>query len=64
MAAEMIPGKSITLSAIGAVKVVVRNGETLEKVYAGNLEAGTAKTISHYRPIQVFYDRGEHLLIQ
>ncbi|MDR2435761.1 MAG: helix-turn-helix domain-containing protein [Puniceicoccales bacterium] len=63
-AAEMIPGKSITLSATGAVKVVVRNGETLEKVYTGNLSAGTAKTISYHKPIQVFYDRGEHLLIQ
>jgi predicted transcriptional regulator len=64
VAAEMIPSKSITLSATGSVKVVVRNGETLEKVYAGNLSAGTAKTISYYKPIQIFYDRGEYLLVQ
>ncbi|MDR2720847.1 MAG: helix-turn-helix domain-containing protein [Puniceicoccales bacterium] len=64
VAAEMIPSKSITLSATGSVKIVVRDRETLEKVYAGNLLSGTAKTISYYRPVQVFYDRGEHLLIQ
>ncbi|MDR3273830.1 MAG: helix-turn-helix domain-containing protein [Puniceicoccales bacterium] len=62
--ANMIPGKSITLSTTGPVRVVVRNKETLEKVYAGNLPAKAAKTISYHRPIQVFYDHGEHLLVQ
>ncbi|MDR0679920.1 MAG: helix-turn-helix domain-containing protein [Puniceicoccales bacterium] len=61
---EKIPNKSITLSTTGTVKVVVRSKNTLEKIYAGNLLAGIAKTISYYRPIQVFYDRGECLLIQ
>jgi hypothetical protein len=62
--AEAIPSKSIALSATGLVKIVVRDKGTLEKIYAGNLPAGTAKTISYHRPVQVFYDRGEYLLIQ
>ncbi|MDR1255838.1 MAG: helix-turn-helix domain-containing protein [Puniceicoccales bacterium] len=64
VAPELIPSKSITLMASGPVRVVVRTRETLEKIYAGNLSAGTAKAISYYRPVQIFYDCGEHLLVQ
>jgi transcriptional regulator with XRE-family HTH domain len=62
--AEMIPAKSVTLSTTGTVKVVIRNKGTLEKIFSGNLPAGTAKTVSYYKPVQIFYDNGEHLLIQ
>ncbi len=62
--AEMIPTKSIVLSATGNVKVVVRNKDTLEKIYSGGLISGTVKTIAYYKPVQVFYDHGEYLLIQ
>lgn len=62
--AMTIPTRSITLSATGNVNIVVRNKDTLEKIYAGGLVSGTVKTIAYYKPIQVFYDRGEYLLIQ
>jgi cytoskeletal protein RodZ len=62
--ASVIPSRSITLSATAPIRVVVRQKDTLEKIYSGNLSASTAKTVSYYKPVQVFYDRGEHLLIQ
>ncbi len=64
MEATAVPTRSITLSATGSVNVVVRNKGTLEKIYSGGLVAGTVKTIAYYKPIQVFYDHGEYLLIQ
>ena len=56
--------RTIVLSATGEVKVIVRNKDSLEKIYSGTLMAGTAKTIAYYKPIQVFYDHGEYLLIE
>lgn len=61
---QNVSARSIVLSTTSAVNIVVRNKGTLEKIYAGNLPAGTIKTIAYYKPIHVFYDRGEYLLIQ
>lgn len=59
-----IQAHTVTLSASGNVKVVVRNKGTLEKIYSGGLVSGTVKTIAYYKPIQIFYDHGEYLLIE
>ncbi|MDR2737455.1 MAG: helix-turn-helix domain-containing protein, partial [Puniceicoccales bacterium] len=55
---------SISLVAIGDVKVVVREKLSGDKIFSGNLEAGMVKKISYSRPVQIFYDKGESLWIK
>ena len=56
--------QEITLASTGNVKVVVRDKITSERIFSGTLGNGEIKKIKYSRPIQVFYDRGEFLLIR
>ncbi|MDR1433211.1 MAG: helix-turn-helix domain-containing protein [Puniceicoccales bacterium] len=55
---------TISLLSTGNVKVVVREKASGEKIFAGNLESGGVRKINYAKPIQVFYDSGEFLLIE
>ena len=56
--------QEITLASTGNVKVVVRDKTSSERIFSGTLGNGEIKKIKYSRPIQVFYDRGEFLLIR
>ncbi|MDR2779351.1 MAG: helix-turn-helix domain-containing protein [Puniceicoccales bacterium] len=54
----------LSLIPTGNVKIVVRSKASGEKIFTGNLESGEVKKITYSGPIQVFYDKGEFLLIK
>jgi hypothetical protein len=58
------PPPEISLESTGNVKVIVREKGSGEKIFSGTLESGAAKKISYSKPIQIFYDGGEFLLIK
>jgi cytoskeletal protein RodZ len=55
--------KTLSLVANGNVKVVVRDKESGEKIFTGDLVAGAKKEISYGKPLQIFYDKGEFVSI-
>ncbi|MDR1413787.1 MAG: helix-turn-helix domain-containing protein [Puniceicoccales bacterium] len=58
------PVQSISLIATGHVKVVVREKDSSTKLFTGDLEAGDMRKIPYSKPIQIYYDSGEYLLIR
>jgi hypothetical protein len=56
----------IWLIATGNVNVIVKESDSGADghIFSGTLEAGTTKKISYGKPIQVFYDGGEFLMIK
>ena len=54
----------ISLISTGNVKVVVRSKKTGDKLFAGKIEPGDIEKISYSEPIQIFYDKGEYLIIK
>ncbi|MDR1401872.1 MAG: helix-turn-helix domain-containing protein [Puniceicoccales bacterium] len=60
-----VPSQStVSLIATGHVKVVVREKSSGTKLFSGDLESGSVRKITHAKPIQIFYDSGEFLLIK
>ena len=54
----------LSLISTGNVKVVVRSKKTGDKLFAGKIEPGNIEKISYSEPIQIFYDKGEYLIIK
>ena len=55
---------SFSLVATNKVKVVVRNKNSGDKIFVGNMDPGEVKKITHSEPVQVFYENGEYLMIK
>jgi hypothetical protein len=56
--------KKIAIRANGDVKVIVRDGEDKSKIFSGILSKGREEMITYKKPIQVYFDRGEALVIE
>ncbi|MDR0590888.1 MAG: helix-turn-helix domain-containing protein [Puniceicoccales bacterium] len=56
--------KKIVIRASGDVKVIVRDGEDKSKIFSGTLSKGSEEVIAYKKPIQVYFDRGEALVIE
>lgn len=55
--------QTLSLVSTGNVRVIVRTKDSSEKIFSGMLEPGEIKKISYEQPIQIFFDKGEYLLI-
>ncbi|MDR0418283.1 MAG: helix-turn-helix domain-containing protein [Puniceicoccales bacterium] len=56
--------KKITMSAKGDIKVMVRSEEDRAKLFSGTIQKGGEQVITYKAPIQIFFDRGEFLVIE
>ncbi|MDR1591149.1 MAG: helix-turn-helix domain-containing protein [Puniceicoccales bacterium] len=56
--------KKITMRASGDVKVMVRSEEDKAKLFSGMVQKGTEQIVTYRAPIQIFFDRGEFLVIE
>jgi len=61
---KIAPHREILLRARGAVKLIVRDRDTKERIYTGSLKDGEERYIEYEKPIQVYYDRGELLSVE
>lgn len=59
----VVQQQSLSLVSTGNVRVIVRTKDSSEKIFSGMLEPGEIKKIPYEQPIQIFFDKGEHLLI-
>ncbi|MDR1303517.1 MAG: helix-turn-helix domain-containing protein [Puniceicoccales bacterium] len=56
--------KKIIIRASGDAKVIVRDGDDKSKIFSGTLSKGREEVIAYKKPIQVYFDRGEALVIE
>jgi transcriptional regulator with XRE-family HTH domain len=56
--------KKITMRANGDVKVMVRSEEDKAKLFSGMVQKDAEQVITYKTPIQIFFDRGEFLVIE
>jgi hypothetical protein len=56
--------KKITIRASGDVKVMVRSEEDKAKLFSGTVQKSGERVITYKAPIQIFFDRGEFLVIE
>ncbi|MDR0740400.1 MAG: helix-turn-helix domain-containing protein [Puniceicoccales bacterium] len=56
--------KKITIRASGDVKVMVRSEEDKTKIFSGMVQKSGERVITYKVPIQIFFDRGEFLVIE
>ncbi|MDR3317762.1 MAG: helix-turn-helix domain-containing protein [Puniceicoccales bacterium] len=56
--------KKITIRASGDIKVMVRVENNKEKLFSGTLQKGNEKIVTYTTPIQIYFDRGEFLVIE
>ncbi|MDR2807223.1 MAG: helix-turn-helix domain-containing protein [Puniceicoccales bacterium] len=56
--------KRIILRANGDVKLMIRNEEDKSKIFSGTLNKGGEKIIAYKKPIQIYFDHGEALVIE
>ncbi|MDR2812692.1 MAG: helix-turn-helix domain-containing protein [Puniceicoccales bacterium] len=56
--------KKIIIRASGDVKVMVRSEEDKAKLFSGTVQKGGEQVITYKVPIQIFFDRGEFLVIE
>jgi transcriptional regulator with XRE-family HTH domain len=61
---KIAPHREILLRAKGAVKLIVRDRDSKERIYTGSLQDGEERYIEYEKPIQVYYDRGELLSVE
>ncbi|MDR2377330.1 MAG: helix-turn-helix domain-containing protein [Puniceicoccales bacterium] len=61
---KIAPHREILLRAKGAVKLIVRDRDSKERIYTGSLQDGEERYIEYEKPIQVYYDRGERLSVE
>ncbi|MDR3143289.1 MAG: helix-turn-helix domain-containing protein [Puniceicoccales bacterium] len=61
---KIAPHREILLRAKGAVKLIVRDRDSKERIYTGSLQDGEERYIEYEKPIQVYYDRGELLSLE
>ena len=59
----VVQQQAVSLVSTGNVRVIVRTKDSSEKIFSGMLEPGEIKKITYEQPIQIFFDKGEHLLI-
>jgi cytoskeletal protein RodZ len=56
--------KKVTIRAKGDVKVMVRSEEDKTKLFSGTVQKAGEQVITYKTPIQIFFDRGEFLVIE
>jgi hypothetical protein len=56
--------RKITLRASGDVKVMIRSEEDKAKLFSGTVQKSGERAITYKAPIQIFFDRGEFLVIE
>ncbi|MDR1906892.1 MAG: helix-turn-helix domain-containing protein [Puniceicoccales bacterium] len=56
--------KKITMRAREDVKVIVRSEEDKAKLFSGTVQKGSEQVITYKTPIQIFFDRGEFLVVE
>ncbi|MDR1366692.1 MAG: helix-turn-helix domain-containing protein [Puniceicoccales bacterium] len=56
--------KKVTMRAKGDVKVMVRSEEDRAKLFSGTVQKGSEQIITYKTPIQIFFDRGDFLVIE
>ncbi|MDR2200860.1 MAG: helix-turn-helix domain-containing protein [Puniceicoccales bacterium] len=56
--------KKVVIRSSGEVKVMVRDGEDKSKIFSGVLKKGDEKMVSYKKPIQIYFNRGESLVIE
>jgi DNA-binding XRE family transcriptional regulator len=56
--------KRVTVRAKGDVKVMVRSEGDRAKLFSGTIQKGSEQVITYKTPIQIFFDRGEFLVIE
>lgn len=56
--------KNYSITATSDVKIIIRNRDTKEKVFNGTLSTGETKTFEFSAPMQMFYDKGDALVIK
>jgi hypothetical protein len=56
--------KRIVIRSSGDVRVIVRDEEDKSKIFSGTLPKGGEKMIAYKKPIQIYFDHGESLVIE
>jgi transcriptional regulator with XRE-family HTH domain len=56
--------KRVVIRSSGEVKVMVRGEEDKSQIFSGTLKKGDEKMISYKKPIQVYFNRGESLVVE
>jgi hypothetical protein len=56
--------KRIVMRSNGEVKIIARDEGDKTKVFSGTLLKGEEKIITYMKPIQIYFDRGESLVIE
>jgi hypothetical protein len=62
-AVAVVP-KKITIRASEDIKVIVRVEEDKSNLFSGTLKKGSEKMLDYTTPIQIYFDRGEFLIIE
>ena len=56
--------RNYSITATNDVKLIIRNRDNKEKVFSGTLSAGETRTFNFKTPMQMFYDKGDSLIIK
>lgn len=61
---QKVQARSYSITATNNVKLIIRNRDTKEKVFSGTLSAGETRSFNFSAPMQMFYDKGDSLIIK